>query len=102
MLRLSLICLAGLWFASVPAQEVTPETVRQNILRQRWQGGQVSFSTSKQFVVRGTARTGWLPHLGNAQGLDLVRLDRSLLPVSAERVKDALLPEVDRLAGVKP
>lgn len=93
MLRLLLICGAGLLVGAISAQEVTPEAVRQNVLRNRWAAGQESVSSSRQFVVRGAQRTGWLPHVGYSPGVDLVRLERTILPVSAERVKQALLLE---------
>ena len=52
-------------------------------------GAEISSSSSRQFTIRAEPRTGWLPQLGSAT--NIARLERSLLAVSCERVKTALL-----------
>ncbi len=49
------------------------------------------YSLTRQFVIYGATRTGWLP--GSATATNLVRLEPNLLSISCERIKRATLKE---------
>ena len=82
-----LLLLIGASFSS--AQEGPAGPARGAMRRAAPPGVEISYSSSRQFTSRAEPRTGWLPHLGSAT--NIVRLERSLLAVSCERVKSAVL-----------